>query len=197
MKRALRALGRLVPKEEREDWVREWEAELAHARAERSRGLWHVLAGATEDAARRRLGAVDQGWLFRDVRFAFRSLRRNPGFTAVAVLTLGLGLGAHTAIYSVVNAPMLKELPLHDPDRLLVATMGRADRSGPVSAPNYLDLKSEAATFSSVSALQAWPATLTGAGVPQRVTRNIVSADLVRHRRRRSGAGQDIPHGGG
>ncbi len=56
--------------------------------------------------------------------------------------------------------------------------LGRADQSGPVSAPNYLDIQSEAASLSSMSALQAWPATLTGAGVPQRVKRNLVSDDL-------------------
>ncbi len=62
--------------------------------------------------------------------------------------------------------------------RMRLATMGRADQSGPVSAPNYLDIQSEAASFSSMSALQAWPATLTGAGVPQRVTRNLVPDNL-------------------
>jgi len=178
MKRILNFLSWMIPDEERQEWLREWEAELAHAQAEASRGALNVLAGASEDAARQKFRSLGRGASFRDLRFALRSLRRNPGFTSVAVLTLGLGLGANTAIYSVVNATMVKDLPLHEPGRLMVATMGRPDRSGPFSAPNYLDFKSEASSFSGVSALQPWDATLTGTGVPQRVARALVSADM-------------------
>src|SRR3989475_12890856 len=77
-----------------------------------------------------------------DLKFAFRRLPTNPGFTAVAVLTLALGIGANTAIFSVVNAVLLKALPYPQPDRLVTLwerTPERGIEQERVSGPNYLD----------------------------------------------------------
>ena len=177
MEKVLRWLSRAVPEGEREDWVREWQAEWAHGRQE-GRSAVTLASSATEDCIRLRLRSWTPGPLTQDLRFAVRSLRRNPAYAAVAVVTLGLGLGANTAIYSVVNATMVRPLPIEEPDRIVVATKSRLDRRGPTSAPNFLDWREQTESLEGLSALQPWPATLTGAGRPLRVTRDRVSADI-------------------
>lgn len=93
-------------------------------------------------------------WL-QDVRYAARSLRKNPGFTIVAALTLALGVGANTAIFSVVNTVMLRPLPFAEPDRLVRIWESNLERNRPtfaVSHPNFLDWRSEAKSFQSLAA---------------------------------------------
>ena len=92
--------------------------------------------------------------LIRDVRFGLRLLARNPGFTAVAVLTLGLGIGANTAIFSVVYGTLLEPLPYHDPEQLvMVWSMPRPDNRNSVAAGDYLDWKAQSTVF---QGLHAW-----------------------------------------
>ena len=98
--------------------VRRWLAEWAHARGEGRPRALRIALGASEDAIRRSLSSWSPGPLIQDVRFALRGLARNPGYTAVAALTLALGLGANTAIYSIVNATMIRDLPVDEPDRV-------------------------------------------------------------------------------
>src|SRR3712207_7270663 len=122
--------------------------------------------------------------LLRDLRFGVRVLSKSPGFTLVAVLTLALGVGANTAIFSVVNAVLLRPLPYRDAGELaaLYLTNARAEFEWPLSAGGYLSLKRENKVFSGVGALsnKGWPANLTGEGEPERLQGFQVSADLFR-----------------
>lgn len=177
--RLLEALGRLVPGDERSEWVREWSAELEHARTAQALGgrrqRWRRYLSAGEDALRLRLRKIPLPASLQDVRLAGRSLRRNPGYTIVALLTLTLGIGANIAIFTVVNAYILRPLPLPEADRVLVVLGMTGDRISGVSAPDYHDWKEQAASFSSMAAMHRFGVTLTGGEAPLRLRHARVS----------------------
>ena len=115
-----------------------------------------------------------------DFRHALRLLRKTPGFTAVAILTLGLGLGACTAIYTVVYGVILQPLPYPQPDRIMQLwqiTTRRAD--GRFSDPNYDDVRRGNRTFASMAAFYENVASVTGGASPARVTFAGISRDLL------------------
>src|SRR5579859_7691296 len=94
-----------------------------------------------------------------DLKFAFRQLLKNPGFTAVAVLMLGLGIGANTAIFSIINGLLLKPLPYENSERL-VGLWERDPQHGiereSVSGPDYLDWREQNSVFSDLAACPGW-----------------------------------------
>ena len=118
-----------------------------------------------------------------DIAFAFRQLARNRAFTAIVVLTLGLAIGANSAIFSVVDGVLLRPLPYPNADRLLL--VWEADRfSGTTredaSVPDYYDLREQNHTFSAVGAFEEQPLTLTEAGAePVRLIAGTVSSNLL------------------
>ena len=120
--------------------------------------------------------------LFQDLRLAPRQFFKNPGYTAVAILTLALGIGANTAIFSVVNAVLLRPLPFKDPDRLVRVWHTPPAKSFPgidkfaVSAANYLDWQRENHVFEQMGIFSGRFLTLTGVAQPQQVTAASVSA---------------------
>ena len=171
------ACARLVPADRRGEWHAEWMGELTYA--------WQVRrpAGAVTIAARaplllRALGAFSDALWFRrhygnvsmlsqDLRYALRTLIRWPGFTAVVVLTLALGIGANAAIFSVVNAVLLRPLPYTNPDRLVYLfgspTDGDSAKVGTSSSyPDYVDFRTRARSFSQLAALSVRQTTVTG-----------------------------------
>ncbi len=110
--------------------------------------------------------------LFNDVRYAFRIMRKSPGFTLIIILTLALGIGANTSIFSIVNAVLLRSLPYHDPSRLVKITFnnpGIGLRDIPFSVPELEDLKSRAGVFEEVSVVVSGSTNLTGGTRPERL----------------------------
>src|SRR5437763_15588454 len=90
-----------------------------------------------------------------DLRYALRSLARSPGFTTVAVLTLALGIGANTAIFSVVNGVLLRPLPYPRPDALMqVETVFQSGAAGNVSYPDFQDLREQNTSFADLAAYE-------------------------------------------
>src|SRR5262245_12465061 len=111
--------------------------------------------------------------LVRDLRQGIRMLRRNPGFTAVALLSLALGIGANTAIFSLVNAVLLRPLPFPQPERLALVWEDASFVGFPHNTPapaNYWDWKNQNHTFKDLAAIGDRNFNLTGIGEPERVS---------------------------
>jgi putative ABC transport system permease protein len=120
--------------------------------------------------------------LLKDFRYGFRSLLKRPAFTGIAVVTLALGIGANTAIFSVVNAVLLRGLPFTDPDSLVMiwedASFAGFPRNTPAPA-NYADWKSQSQVFTDMAALDTRSYNLTGDGEPEKVEAYGVTANLL------------------
>ena len=117
--------------------------------------------------------------MLQDLRYAVRMLVRTPGFTLVAVLTLALGIGANTAIFTVVNAIVLKPLPYPDAERLVMVWQDLRARGGPedewLSPGNYVDLRGAKDVVDQIAVISGWRPTLTGAGEPEPIPGEVVS----------------------
>jgi predicted permease len=151
--------------------------------------------GEAQRAARMELGGIEQvkeqvrdrrmgNWLhsvLSDCRYGVRQLRKNPGFTAVAMLTLALGIGANTAIFSVVDAVLLRPLPFQDPSRLVVFHEGVPKMGYPkmgFSPPDLAVFAREQKSSSAIGAFQNKQANISGRGEPERVAAARVSSSL-------------------
>lgn len=115
--------------------------------------------------------------LLFDLRYALRGLRRTPGFTVVVLLTLALGIGANSAIFSVVNTVLLKPLPYAEPERLVTIfhDYPALKLEAPVTAPGFMAYRDRNRSFTHVAVGTGWAANLTGAGDPERVSASRVS----------------------
>ena len=152
-----------------------------------------LSAEAARDEARRRFGNMTHlkeqtrdMWTFpsfesfrQDVRYALRTLRKAPGFTFVAVFALAVGIGANTAIFSLVDAIRARALPYRDPDRLVElwgnVQRARIERRG-ASYPDYLDWRAQARSFEDVAAFEGEMFNLSGLDEPERISAEVVSA---------------------
>jgi predicted permease len=116
----------------------------------------------------------------QDVRYGLRMLAKNPGFTAVAVLALALGIGANTAIFSVVNGVLLRPLPYPEPARLMMIYESTAEfKHNAVAYPNFLDWQRDNHSFTDMAAFRGDDFNFTGAGQPEHLRGELVSASLL------------------
>ncbi len=145
---------------------------------------WHPPAATLEWLERK--GGMQMESLWQDLRFAVRSLRKRPGFTLLVLLTLALGIGANTAIFSVVNAVLLAPLPYRQPEQLVVLS-AKNDKKGvsqqPVSYPNVKDWKEQNQVFAQLAGVRGESFSLTGSLTdrtePERVAGLRVSANIL------------------
>jgi putative ABC transport system permease protein len=119
--------------------------------------------------------------LAREIRFGIRSLLKQRAFTALSILTLALGIGTNTAMFSVINAVLLRPLPYPQPDRLVwMNEAGDEVSNRMVSYPNFVDWRERNHLFESLTTYRTWNMTLTGAGEPQSISAGMVTADYFK-----------------
>jgi hypothetical protein len=118
---------------------------------------------------------VSMDTLLQDLRYALRMVRKNPGFTVVAVITLALGIAANTTIFSWINATLLNPIPgVSRPSEMVAVEIGR---TGPFSYLDFLDLRARGNSFAGLTAFAFAPASLTGGGKPERIWATMVTAN--------------------
>ncbi|HKP86343.1 MAG TPA: ABC transporter permease [Blastocatellia bacterium] len=115
------------------------------------------------------------GTLYQDIRYGFRMLLKNRSFTLIAALALALGIGANSAIFSVVNAVLLRPLPYHDPAQIMTVLHGG---SNPVAPADFFDFRDQQSVFESIAAAQYWTPNLTGRDRPEQIYALQLTADM-------------------
>src|SRR5688572_25280330 len=118
---------------------------------------------------------------FQDIRYGIRGLLKNPAFTIIAVLSLGLGIGANTAIFSLINTVLLQPLPFHQPEKLAIVWEEASFAGFPQNTPapaNFADWKAQNQSFEDMAALAGRSYNITGDGEPQRIEAYAVTANF-------------------
>lgn len=113
--------------------------------------------------------------LWRDIRYGFRTLLTRPGFFLAAIVTIGLGIGANTAVFSVINAVLLRSLPYPEPERLVILTESTGADAKPVAYPNFLDWRRQSQSFEQLTAYTATDFTFSGTEQAERIDGELVS----------------------
>jgi len=174
--------------------ARSGELTLALARRRvRRRAAGGKVPGAPTLARKSSGKGAAMSTLGQDLRYALRTLRQAPGFTAAAVLTLGLGIGANTAVFSVLDAVLLRPLPYPHPERLV--TLWERERDGSTqntSYANFLDWKSRCRSLQSLAVLSYWTPSMSGSGTPERFEGLRVSREFFRTLGVRPALGRDF-----
>jgi putative ABC transport system permease protein len=189
----VRVIGVIVPRRLRVDWRQEWEAELRYResllaewdkldRRAKLALLWHS-AGAFMDALWLQPKRLEDE-MFQDLRYGLRMILNRPGFSAAVVLILALGIGATSAIFSLVNSVLLRPLPYPEPDRLMMVspTSRRASRNGSVNTstgPDYVEWRNQCRSCAEVAAYSGTgPSNLMSGAEPYRARVAQVTGNL-------------------
>jgi putative ABC transport system permease protein len=188
----VRAVSRLVPRADRETWIREWEAEILHGVTPRDAD-WRARAtlgrralGSLADAAWLRRQVTRDSDLVHDVRHALRLARSRPAFTLFTAGILALGIGATTAVATMLDQLVLRALPFPDQDRLVSLWQRNAatgNQREEVSPGNFLDWRAQATTFEAMAAAEPYSVDWTGPERPEMLLATRVSErffDLLR-----------------
>src|SRR6516225_5021934 len=125
-----------------------------------------------------------------DLRYGLRTLYKSPGFAAVAIITLAVGIGANTAIFSAVNAVLLRSLPYKDAGRLVVVLH---DGRNPVAPANFIDWRNQTTAFERMGAAEYWTPNLTGGDRPEKVWALHITSGHSAVARRSAAARTDVP----
>src|SRR5262245_27397284 len=190
----IRIIGVIVPRRLRADWRQEWEAELRSREALLAE--WDKLNWKTKlDLLRRSLGAFRDALLlqprrleeemFQDLRYGLRTLAKNPGFTLIAVVTLALGIGANTAIFSIVKSVLIRHLPFSQPDRLMQASYRRGpanppdDTLGWIARRDLVDWRARSHSFERIGGYWNASLILPGGGAPEFIRGASVTYDIL------------------
>ena len=184
----IRLIGVLVPQRLRADWRQEWEAELRYR--ETLLAEWDKLDWRNKlDLLLRSLGAFWDALLlqpqrledemFQDLRYGLRMLMKKPGFTLVAVLTLGLGIGANTAIFSLVNTVLLRPLPIAQPDQVVTLNFGVSGRGvfPLIGYPEYTDYRDRNQSLAGLAAFGGATVCLSNNGINERISGSYVTGN--------------------
>lgn len=197
--------GLLVPRRLRADWRQEWEAELQWREQQLADWdqldyqhklalLWHS-AGALADA----LWLQPRRWedeMIQDLRYGLRILRKQPAFSLIIILTLGLGIGANTALFSLINAVLLQPLPYAQPEQLVMvySRTPREARQG-VAWADLRDWQAQSQSFAELAAFTPQSVNLTGRAEPGRLIGGFVSANFFNLLKVKPAAGRTFVKG--
>src|SRR5215813_14927866 len=188
--RLIALVGVIVPRRLRANWRQEWEAELRHREAmlaEWDRLDWRArldLMWRSKSAFWDALWLQPQRWedeMMQDIRFGVRMLLKSKAFTAVAVLMLALGIGANTAVFSIVDAVLLQALPYAEPERLVVLgglNRQRGNGTFTFSHQQWQVLQEQHQAFAEMAGYAGESFTLTGVEEPERLQATRVSASF-------------------
>jgi hypothetical protein len=190
----IKSIGVIVPRRLRADWRQEWEAELRSREALLAE--WDKLNWGTKiDLLRRSLGAFRDALLlqprrleeemFQDLRYGARMMAKNPGFTLIAIITLALGIGANTAIFSMVKSVLIRPLPFAESDRLMQAlylpgpSNPPDDTLGWIARSDLVDWRARGHSFKRIGGYWNASLILPGEGAPEFIRGASVTYDLL------------------